>query len=666
MAINTQEQLLKYINELDESNIKIINTRNAFTKVDVNNDSKAIVSNIKGRTLKNEVVNGGFTNGVAGWRTSGGTLTNDGQTGVLLATAKYARADQQIKKKETDKVYISAYIKSTSNLVHLMAGDMVNHTGSGQYERLSGISSVNSTNAYVQIRDFRDSGWDNIYIKEVIAVNLTMLFGAGKEPTLEWCKENIRWFDGVKSVGEQEGNKILVKSVGKNLFDINKPRQFVNGDIVIDNSLKIYTQRTYNKGTYYDFKLKPNTKYTFKHEFTVNGNAVTNYTTIRNTVDDSIIKRFETNISPQSYTFITPSNGLISIEFARMGGGADLLGWLIITNIQLEEGEQATPYEVYKSKKLEMQLSEPLRGRYFAQDEIIYGKVTRKIGKIILNGSEAWAFNASNTDTVSFATVIIREKAKINQRNGTNPIADTIPSSTIGVYTDDIEGVFIDSAAGMSINILKSKLATPDVTGFKAWLQANPTTIYYELKTPTEAQTAFYNAIDVYKNGSIVLENNIIPDISVNILNIAQRLSSAESNIESLDIDLYGLQGQVTEIIDELSTKAVIESGIVGNGRFVKFSDGTMVCYGNNDYGTNMSTAEGAFYKSDEITWNFPATFAPYTVPVCAIIPKSSDSICFAQPMVGGSNSSVKFKLISTKNTFTTVTVNFIAFGRWN
>ncbi|MDU3545763.1 MAG: hypothetical protein E7F82_23755, partial [Escherichia coli] len=31
----------------------------------------------------------------------------------------------------------------------------------------------------------------------------------------------------------------------------------------------------------------------------------------------------------------------------------------------------------------------------------------------------------------------------------------------------------------------KSALATPDIEGFRAWLKANPTTIVYQLATPT-------------------------------------------------------------------------------------------------------------------------------------------------------------------------------------
>lgn len=36
------------------------------------------------------------------------------------------------------------------------------------------------------------------YYFNVLVVDLTETFGAGNEPTKEWCDENIEWFDGSK------------------------------------------------------------------------------------------------------------------------------------------------------------------------------------------------------------------------------------------------------------------------------------------------------------------------------------------------------------------------------------------------------------------------------------------------------------------------------------
>lgn len=40
----------------------------------------------------------------------------------------------------------------------------------------------------------------NVYFDDVIFIDLTETFGAGNEPSKEWCDENINWFDGTKSI----------------------------------------------------------------------------------------------------------------------------------------------------------------------------------------------------------------------------------------------------------------------------------------------------------------------------------------------------------------------------------------------------------------------------------------------------------------------------------
>ena len=63
--------------------------------------------------------------------------------------------------------------------------------------------------------------------------------------------------------------------------------------------------------------------------------------------------------------------------------------------------------------------------------------------------------------------------------------------------------MFDGSAGSYNVNIKNTSMTTVDQ--FKAWLQANPVTIYYELKTPTE--TSFTTASLVTENGEVALAN---------------------------------------------------------------------------------------------------------------------------------------------------------------
>ena len=56
------------------------------------------------------------------------------------------------------------------------------------------------------------------------------------------------------------------------------------------------------------------------------------------------------------------------------------------------------------------------------------------------------------------------------------------------IYGTDADGVLVYGTNGkdLGVSVLKSKLSSPDVTGFKAWLQSNPITVRYQLATPIE------------------------------------------------------------------------------------------------------------------------------------------------------------------------------------
>ena len=62
----------------------------------------------------------------------------------------------------------------------------------------------------------------------------------------------------------------------------------------------------------------------------------------------------------------------------------------------------------------------------------------------------------------------------------------------------------------MYISILKSELKTLDKNGFKDWLQANPTTVYYELAEPTEEQLPTVPMINSYNDVTHIYSTNYI------------------------------------------------------------------------------------------------------------------------------------------------------------
>ena len=155
-------------------------------------------------------------------------------------------------------------------------------------------------------------------------------------------------------------------------------------------------------------------------------------------------------------------------------------------NMQLEYSTNPTTYEPYYKKKISFNIGEPLRSLPNGVcDEIRNNngqwELVRKTAKVIFDGSEIWSKDTHNTGCVNtsrFFSIIRGSKVLLN------PICN-YPVLNMTTYSIDKENIQIASDGNIYIRILNYKLPTLDVEGFKKWLQANPTTVVYELATPT-------------------------------------------------------------------------------------------------------------------------------------------------------------------------------------
>lgn len=53
----------------------------------------------------------------------------------------------------------------------------------------------------------------------------------------------------------------------------------------------------------------------------------------------------------------------------------------------------------------------------------------------------------------------------------------------------------------------------------------------------------------------------------------------------------------------------IIESGSNANGNYIKYSDGTMICYGKSLVNAEINTTAGALYRGGSLQQLFPAEF---------------------------------------------------------
>lgn len=207
----------------------------------------------------------------------------------------------------------------------------------------------------------------------------------------------------------------------------------------------------------------------------------------------------------KSYFFTNPNSGTTVQCVAykngvRVSGGYNWRGLLtkdcdeyvfsflkteILSNdFQFEEGTQATSYEPYKQDKKDILIKEPLRGFDENTCDIMYEdngqvKVDRKLSEYTFTGDENWQPSSELQDElicfyISFPLTTATTPILCN-----NFIQKPTMEKGIECITNNGGG---NSTVRIKIN--KSKLTTPDINGFKAWLKANPTTIVYQLATP--------------------------------------------------------------------------------------------------------------------------------------------------------------------------------------
>ena len=128
----------------------------------------------------------------------------------------------------------------------------------------------------------------------------------------------------------------------------------------------------------------------------------------------------------------------------------------------------------------------------------------KRSGKVVLNGSENWALGVESqfTETHMYFACSNYDKMLgkivISDKFATNAVWDKLNRECIGVEA---------SSKRLRIRILKPKLSTQDVEGFKQWLQTNNVTVVYQLAQEEVYELAPLH-LDSYANETLILCNS--------------------------------------------------------------------------------------------------------------------------------------------------------------
>ena len=338
--------------------------------------------------------------------------------------------------------------------------------------------------------------------------------------------------------------KVECKIVGKN--KLNLPYTEQN---------KLYTDGN-SWSNKFSFNVIKDKTYTFslKSDFeNVNGSnliwALVWSSSYSTNPDNQIYKTTSVNTS---YTFIADKTGTVYFIGTLTGAGNKF--W----DFQLEEGTQATSYEPYQEYTKTICLNSPLlKGDTI---EVHNGKLCHyhKMGKIVLDGSEDWdSYNSTdNTDSnvVTYSVKYNLDNFKALGKILCDKIRVLVQSDNI--WVNDIRGIALTETT-CALRLLKNELPEQSITGVKQWLQANPTTVVYELAEP------YYEEIEPTQEDLIITSvkegdlhiDTIIPISSKVTYNVnVQLLTDFEQSIVE--------QVQATQTIQTTDLQSILDEEI--------------------------------------------------------------------------------------------------------
>lgn len=271
----------------------------------------------------------------------------------------------------------------------------------------------------------------------------------------------IPYVDDIKSVGENEDNKVILTRLGgKNLFT----KQSIENAYINNRGIK-------NPNTSWRItrlKINPNKKYFLSGLKTFPNTDLNNF--LMYDSDGKLLGYKSTNKD----TYLEPLTNTHYVEFS----------WKIddIESIQFEEGESATPYELPNVFIQEITLKEPLRGLPNNVCDTIEGnKVIRRVGSMLIDGSQTFLASNTNINQETHVRGYLVNDGTIKENS--YGISSSLPY--VANYNSLATTGFSYNITSGNLHVVlpKSALNNGDM---QSWFRANPTTFYYELANPVE------------------------------------------------------------------------------------------------------------------------------------------------------------------------------------
>ncbi len=343
-----------------------------------------------------------------------------------------------------------------------------------------------------------DSGSDTI-------ANWTNLFAIkiSDTPQSTWSAEKLAASIGGYFEGFGHPNAITVDSAGKNLLNPNDFELgtkfgtfFPKATFFQNDVISIVASGLANNIVTYPLEFKAGDTIYYKY---TSRSSSSIYPRVIKKSNDTLLVKLSTLGSVGSYT--TAFDCYIDLNFdgTPSAGTIGTISELIISDYQFTE------YEPFVGTSQTVKFAAPEKYAHAhvpngVSDEFRLDGITQRVsGKITFDGSESWTSILPLTNTLEFYIPnFITANGYYSAADNINRFCSDYPMKVI--YNVDEEGMFV-SATHVFIRILRSKLLTEDVAGFKTWLASNNVHSMYQLAQPITYTVEDFQSIGVTVTG---------------------------------------------------------------------------------------------------------------------------------------------------------------------
>lgn len=449
--------------------------------------------------------------------------------------------------KPNTKYYISCYVETfevvnnegyclNNPSVESIFGDSMIVNGVGRYQWLSTTKSELTDEIFMALRCQNALARGAIKIRDIMIIE----YQQGME---NW---DISYFEGMASC-----KMPTLHTNGKNLLPYNEMfvSPFTSATPYITKNVATFpfTLGVNGRGVGIKFKVEPNTTYTLSSNVVV-PNTVVGVAFYKNESDTTNYNNklgiaFSTNIEESTKTFTTPNEcnwivcGVYILYTYEQSGGTVVISEM--PKLQLEKNTQATTYEPHKSSILSLPEEVVLRSLPNGVCDTFNtrtGVYTQRIGEIVLDGSsdENWN-NTSYVDNIETLTqfgigAAIFNGALPKTVNNESVVKNAfiqnmfaVQKATVWIYQEgEACAIHMPNPThgnqAIQAKVLRSRLSSQDVEGWRALLRATPWILQYELATPIVTKINLPSTLKSWNTTthiySEIPENTLYPTLS--------------------------------------------------------------------------------------------------------------------------------------------------------